>query len=688
MLNKWRKFSLLLSIILTVAYSSVSKAQTPSFDLHEKSFRCHFAEEAKQSLSDLSPDEFRQMSKEAFEDTTAALEVEELSRREKKILKDHLKLLKSLERLEDPKSEIVQFYTNFCLSTGSVFKGGIKGVAHATNVINLTLTFPVRFLSRFIVGFKSGAATTISPMGVNDILGNKRITSIGFFFLYRAYSVALGSNPLVAPLLAVPLVNALISRFCTEGTHLSEKDQNFCKNFLKTKTAFFNAANVAQKWGANLSHKAPHSAPSPWRDEIRDDNFCEYLVNVSESKTPKFKAEEFREALVSTLNPGYMAKPATKVILTSDDLFLKQNVASLPRLRNIIVSLAPPEDQIKKMKSSGSWEAYNELQKELSKQRKIFNKLYRQKDLNKCRQLKAKKKFDYGYYASLKEKLEGFKNESLYDQHLIVENQFKNLTSKFNLFNSTQLKWELIPTNTLNSVNELIQQSSVGNLIIITHSVGDYKKMIDSTLNQYPSTYFGSLSPGLMSLSFYTCHSENILETYDLAKVFESSPSIHKKKILNFVQENDILEDGEQVPLKGFTDFLKKVDSSLSFTIQENLMSQAFSSNPLKEKSERKCSIEIPLQKPISGSLSLILNRQFIGNLNRFEQKNQFEFNCSLLKQKNTLLLQNSALIEKLEVDSIPDAILLNGENILNLDWKNFFDLNGFYSSSKVKFSF
>jgi hypothetical protein len=686
MLKNWRKFSLLLSILLTVAYSTVSGAQTPTFDLHEKSFRCHFAEEAKKSIGDLNSDEFRQMSKEAIEDTTATLQGEKLSRREKKILKEHLKLLKSLEKIEDPKSEIIQFYSNFCLSTDSVFKSGIKGVAHTTNVINLTLSFPVRFLARFIVGLKSGAETTISPMGVNDILGNKRITSIGYFFLYRAYSVALGSNPLVAPLLAVPLVNALILRVCTESTHLNEKDQNFCKNFLKTKTAFFNAANVGQKWGASLSHKAPQKAPSPWREEITDANFCEYLINVSESKTAKFKAEEFREALVSSLNPGYMAKPDTKVILTSDELFIKQNASSFPKLRNIIVSLAPPEDLIKKMKSSGSWDAYNELQKELSNQRKIFNKLYRQKDLNKCRQLKIKKKFDYAYYVSLKEKLEGFKNESLYDQHLIVENQFKSLSSKFNLFNSTQLKWELIPSNTLNIVKELLQQSNVGNLIIITHSVGDYKKMIDSTFNQYPSTYFGSLSPGLMSLSFYTCHSENILETYGLSKVFEESPSIHKKKILNFVQENDILEDGEQVPLKGFTDFLMKVDSSLSFTIQENLMSQAFSSSPLKENTEKKCSIEIPMKKPISGSLSLILNRQFIGNLNRFEQKTQFEFDCSLLKQKNTLLLQNSALIEKLEVDSIPDTVLLNGEIILNLDWKNFFDLNGIYSSSKIKF--
>ena len=686
MLNKWLNKLFQLSIILTVVYPTLTHAQVPSFNLHEKSFRCHFAEEAKNNLKDLSTDEFKKFNTEALAQVKEALASDELSRREKRILREHFKLLKSLHPMSDPKSVINQFYTDFCLSTESVFKGSLKGIGHATNVINLTFTFPARFIRRFIAGLKTGRENMTEPMTLNDFIGNQRITSIGYFFLYQGYSVALSAHPLAAPLFAVPLANALIMRVCTESSHLNEKDKNFCENFLKTKTAFFKAADVGQNWGAWLRHKAPKFVSSPWKNEIRDDNFCEYLVNVSESKTAQFKTEEYREALISNFNPGYMAKPYTKEIVTPDNLHLKENVSKFPALRNIIVSLAPSKEMIERIKTSGSWDIYNKLQKDLSIQRKIFNKLYRQKDLEECRNMKESKKFNYAHYLTLKDKLKEFRDESLYEQHLIIENQFKNLTSKFNLFQSTDLKWELIPSNTLNTVKELLQQPNIGNLIIITHSVGDYKKMIDSAFNQYPSTYFGSLPAELMSLSFYTCHSENILETYGLANIFEGTPSIHKKKILNFVQENNILEDGEQVPLNGFTDFLRRVDHSISITLQENLLSQSFSVKNAVKDAEKICTIEVPIQGPVSGSLSLILNRQFIGNINRFDQKTKFEFNCSLLKEKNTLLLQNSALVEKLQVETIPDTFSLNGEIIENSDWKNFFDLNGSYASSKIKF--
>lgn len=686
MLNKWLKMLLLLSIILTVVYPSLTHAQTPSFDLHEKTFRCHFADEAKNSLNDLTSEDIKKFNTEALAQVNEALATDKLSRQEKRILKEHLKLLKSLDQMSDPKSVINQFYTDFCLATESVFKASIKGLAHTTNVLNLTLTFPARFIRRFITGLKSGRENLTEPMTLNDLIGNQRITSIGYFFLYRSYSVALSAHPLVAPLFAVPLVNALIMRVCTESSHLSYQDKHFCENFLKTKTAFFKAADMGQNWGAKLGHKAPKIISSPWKEEIRDDNFCEYLLNVSASKTAQFKSEEYREAIVSTFNPGFMAKPTSLEIKTPDNLYLNENVSKFPALKNIIVSLSPSEKRIEEMKTSGSWDMYTKLQKDLSKQRKIFNKLYRLKNLAQCRNLKEDKKFSYDHYLKLKDKLTEFKDESLYEQHLIIANQFNNLTSKFNLFQSTNLKWELVASNTLNTVKELLQKSNVGNLVIITHSVGDYKKMIDSSFNQYPSTYFGSLPAELMSLSFYTCHSENILETYSLASIFEETPSIHKKKILNFVQENNILDDGEQVPLNGFSDFLKRVDQSISLSLQENLLSQSYSVKSAVKDADKICTIEVPISGPLSGSLSLILNRQFIGNINRFDQKTKFEFHCSLLKEKNTLLLQNSALVEKLEIETIPNTFSLNGEIVAGSDWKNFFDLSGSYASSKIKF--
>lgn len=150
------------------------------------------------------------------------------------------------------------------------------------------------------------------------------------------------------------------------------------------------------------------------------------------------------------------------------------------------------------------------------------------------------------------------KQEGFQDQHLQIENQFKRLNPR-----STKLKWELVTSNTLNTVKEFLESSDVGNIIIVTHSVGDYKKLIDSSFNQYPSTFFGRIAPQLMSLSFFTCHSETIMKVYDLERKISESESFHQRRVLNFVKDNTVLDDHQSVAIKGFTDYLLKIDKNL-----------------------------------------------------------------------------------------------------------------------------
>jgi hypothetical protein len=680
MTKMWSKILFLILMSWNLAHAGDAVNIDPTFDLHEKSFRCRFASDARESLENFKPQDLSDFLSAGIKETDLAL-LEDLTKAEKSFLKEHRKLLKSLQGLNDPKSEIKQFFTDLCLGSETILKTSIKGIATTTNVLSLAIGFPARFLTNYYKGIKYGNSVAEPAMTSFDILGARRSTSLAFYLLFKSYKIAIGSFPWLAPFYVAPIVNTLVMKVCQQGDDLSLKDQKFCQNFIRTKQKVITAAALGVKWGAKF-HKEKSDTKGPsWTLEVSDKNFCEYLNYLANAKTSKMKSHEMRELMVSNLNPGFLTAPSINVINTPEPKLKKAPLKQMLNLRNVIVSLAPTEEAFSQMQANGSWKRYLKVQDELGEKSKVFNKLYRLKDINECLKTKAKNNFSYANYQSLKQELSQLKQEGFQAQHLQIENQFKKLRPR-----STKLKWELVTSNTLNSVQELLESSDIGNIIIVTHSVGDYKKLIDSSFNQYPSTFFGRIAPQLMSLSFFTCHSETIMKVYDLERKISETESFHQRRVLNFVKDNTVLDDHKSVAIKGFTDYLLKTDKKLDHVLHENILAQNFMHGTPTSTHSDHCSIEIPGDLPASGSLSLVLNRHFIGNLNRFERKRTFRFSCEILQDENTLLLQNSALLEHLKLREVPSRMILNGEEIGTKEWRSFFDKNGTYSSSKVFF--
>lgn len=681
MMFKLLKVLVLILMCMKIAHGGNETNFIPTFDLHEKTFRCHFANEAKETLKTLDKQVMKDFLMAGLLDIETALD-QSLEIEEKKFLKEQRKLLKALLRMEDTKKEMDDFYTDLCLGTEKFLKTGLKGIANVSNVFSLGVGLPFRFIGRFFKGLKNGSDSEQTAMTSFDILGGRRSKSLAFFLLFKSYKIALGSNPWLAPFFLAPLVNTMVMGVCQNVDNLTPRDQLFCQHYLKTKQKVISAAAVGEKWGARLHPNKLIPVAQTWSGEVTEENFCAYLGHLANSKTSKKRSQETRELMVSNLNPGFMADPATKVLLTADSRLKKAHFKQMMNLRNVIVSLAPSDGVLFQIKSQGTWSRYQKIQKELSQRSKIFNKLYRLKNHHECLSLKAKKNFSFFEYQKLKTELSTLKQEAFLNQHLDVEKQIKTLRE-----GSTKLKWELVSSHTLNTVRELLESRDVGNVIIITHSVGDYKKLMDSSFNQYPSTFFSRMSPQLMSLSFFTCHSENILKTYDLESKFINSDSFHQKKLLNFVKGNNVLDNHEAVPIKGFLDYFLKIDRKLDHVLHENLLAQTFMDRPFQTEESKLCTIELPGALPQSGSLSVILNRHFLGNLNRFEGVKSFRFPCDLLKNENTLLLQNSALVESLIMEEIPSHLIINGEDYHQMEWRNFFDQKAVYASSKVLFS-
>jgi hypothetical protein len=190
-----------------------------------------------------------------------------------------------------------------------------------------------------------------------------------------------------------------------------------------------------------------------------------------------------------------------------------------------------------------------------------------------------------------------------------------------------------------------------------------------------------------MSLSFYTCHSKNILGTYDLSNKFQNNLSYYPKRYINFVKPNEILEDGE-TPLMGFSSYLTRLDKELYLGMKENILSMTFASKIQESNPQKTCEIEITTSIPQTGSLSLILNKKFIGNINSLDNKTSFAFNCEFLKDKNVLTLQNNSVTEKLQVETLPSEIMIIGLQTEIMKWKNYFDDQNNFEGSKIEFIF
>ncbi len=267
MTKMWSKILFLILTSGNLAHAGDAVNINPTFDLHEKSFRCRFASDARESLENFKPQDLSDFLSAGIKETDLAL-LENRTKAEKSFLKEHRKLLKSLQGLNDPKRHINQFYSDLCLGTETILKTSIKGIATTTNVLSLAIGFPTRFLTNYYKGIKYGNTVAEPAMTSFDILGARRSTSLAFYLLFKSYKIATGSLPWLAPFYVAPIVNTMVMRVCQQGDDLSLKDQKFCQNFIRTKQKVINAAALGVKWGAKFhKNKSATKIPS-WKLEL------------------------------------------------------------------------------------------------------------------------------------------------------------------------------------------------------------------------------------------------------------------------------------------------------------------------------------------------------------------------------------------------------------------------------------
>jgi hypothetical protein len=669
-------------------FSGEGQAQTHDgkIDLYEKKFRCSLALEAKLELEGLSQSQLIESLKKVETELEQEISKGELIQLEKKIIKESLRNIKVLMREVAPKEKLVSFYDKICLKSESLFKDSFKALAHTSHLVVLTASFPFRFLKSFYTGFRTGESDQVEALPAYDILGKERSRSISIFLLTRAYSVIQGGNPIIAPLYALPWLNLYVMMNCDVRRKLDQHDLKFCQNFMKLKKIYLKSAQRGSDLGKKMSLKKETKRTPEVFKEIGEENFCDYLEDLSHLKTQKKKALETREVLLENLNPGFMARPQMTPYRASQENLKSMSPAQMLKLRHVVISLSPHDEAIKNMKESGEFEEYLALKKEVSHLTKTYNKLYRLKNKVACLELKAKTHFSVEKYQELKRKLQEMKTPAFYEQGLVIQKQFKALTSKWNISSKLNLNWEFISSNSLEVVHQLLTSRDVGNVILITHSVGEYKKLVDAHFNQYPTTFFKQISPTIMSLSFFTCHSQNILSTYNLEDILNATPTIHQERWLNFVSTNDWSSSPDTVPGLGFKDFFQKVDHRLSISLQENILNQSLGFSDSILNGQDFCRVEVNLENESSAGLSVILNKVFIGHLDGAREKNRFMVPCSLLQGRNNLIFQKSSLLNRVKINPRIEGVLINDQYATIQSEKFYFNGLNEFSSLRLEF--
>lgn len=668
--------------------SGKGQAQTHDgkIDLYEKKFRCSLAKEAKIELEGINHAQIVENLNKVKADLEEEISTGELSQLEKKMMKESLRNIKLLLREVAPKEKLVSFYDKICLNSESLLKDSFKAVSHASHLLVLTASFPLRFIKSFYTGFRTGESDQLESLPAYDILGKERSRSISLFLVTRAYSVIQGGNPILAPFYALPWLNHYVMLNCDVDRKLDQYDLKFCQNFMKLKKIYLKSAQRGSVLGQKISIKNKTKTTPVVLKEIGEENFCDYLEDLSHRKTQKKKALETREVLLENLNPGFMARPQMMPHMASQENLKSMSLSQMLKLRHLVISLSPSDEAIEKMKESGEFEEYLELKKDVSRLTKIYNKLYRLKNKDACQELKKKTHFSVEKYQKLKRKLQEMKTPAFYEQGLVIQKQFEALNSKWNISYKMNLNWEFISSNSLQEVHQILTSRDVGNVILITHSVGEYKKLVDAHFNQYPTTFFKQISPTIMSLSFFTCHSQNILSTYNLEDILSTTPTIHQERWLNFVSSNEWSSSPETVPGLGFKDFFQKVDHRLSISLQENMLNQSVGFTYPALTGQDLCRLEVNLENESAAGLSVILNKVFIGHLDGAREKNIFMVPCSLFQEINNLIFQKSSLLTSVKKNPRITSVLINDEIVTLRSGKSYFNGVKEFSSLRVEF--
>lgn len=356
--------------------------------------------------------------------------------------------------------------------------------------------------------------------------------------------------------------------------------------------------------------------------DVERENFGQFAQNHQELVEDFFKV---------SLAPGLLSAPQSQKIIINDNQVFHGDIR---KLRNVILSIAPVQNDVQELK-----ELKQERDAIVKAIKRNYKRIIRSKNLKNCLQVIKDKEINIADFTNSIQRL-----SELQTNALIKREEELNLVKKIVKRSRFKLKldWELVETNKLNDVLDILKRTDIGNVIILGHGKSS-GHLVDSADQEFPREAFAEISPSIMSLNFYSCHSQKLIDLYQLQYKISRGSSYYKIRYLTNVAQNDFLQSENYAPLTAFGFYLEKLDRYLLRSEKgARLLQDTYEYQLPSLAKNNTCQVDVSGMKINKGSYGFILNDQLIGAKSLNEQRSLFEFDCNFLKRgMNTLKIKN-----------------------------------------------
>ncbi len=442
---------------------------------------------------------------------------------------------------------------------------------------------------------------------------------------------------------------------------------------------------ITLAWGEPPATPAP--APSPTSPDV-----CRSIQAAKTNPALQTTAERIADVMGLSLDPARYGKAETTEIEVPFENRVRLKQGGRLALRNVIFLIRPTDEEqaeFDRLKPE-----LKKLDREIRREFKRYGSLFKADSYSECRLKQEELQFDIARLNSLSQTKAAYTVAKEVSEFKSLKQAIHRADRKYLVGGALHLKWEFAPSNHLQEVYDQLHAGDIGNAIIVTHGKIS-GKLVDSNSDEIPSSFFSWLSPSLMSLNFYSCYSQKILDAYDLRKKLTAGPSAHALRFTHHVGLTPLVRDEELAPEIALSAFLTRVDDTLSRALEGNLRLEMLEGPKRPENRQGAlCHLDLSGLSITRGGFALILNQTFIGQLSagasRSGAGSHLEFPCEWVQATgNTLVIQNQSLTVLSSADptgfsvqlSTPAGAVLSPSHV-----SHFTRGDGSYRGSRVNF--
>lgn len=369
------------------------------------------------------------------------------------------------------------------------------------------------------------------------------------------------------------------------------------------------------------------------------DGFCRWFHDqkVKYAALPRGEDSMSRQ-LKLTLNPGRFGSVEFHPQDTSKAMLRRASLKEQSNGRNVILYYGPTAEQRQVWKTYEK--TYEKEQADLASLTKQLRKIGKNESIDECVSGVKESDFDYLTYLNLSVKVPSDTVASAIESEAAFKTSYEQAGKRFfGLVSTLKLKWEFVETDTHQKMAEVLRDPTVENVVILGHGfVGG--KLIDPELAIYPRTGFSWLNPRLLSISFFSCHSEEF-KIYRLEEKLAETPSIHPRRFYATIKGDSFGVKGASV-VGAFPSFLEELDASLYRSMKGDLIAQSTQMKDVPTLTEDvACELTIKGVVIRRGAWSVDLGNRNLGFMKEGESEMKGSFPCGWLNNEQKIYFQN-----------------------------------------------